>query len=504
MRVFLFDKSINLMRLIVYKMKKYLFQSVKHINRTVAYSLFILLFVSCSKSDPPLTVRNSAKELYDFELKKADGTSFSPTDITIQVQNQMIRITVPYTTNRNGLIPFFKIKGKSVTPESGVAQNFNTPVVYTVTAEDGTSQPFNVSVDLAPVPRPEGIVYFGSSDNTFYAVNTRTGFLEWSYTSTASFAYSSPVYNNGVIYVGGIDNFVYAFNAKTGTLLWKKRIATTGIESDAVFANGTIFVGTNDDKLFALDAVTGNEKWSFLTGGNISSSPVVENNTVYFGSSDSKFYAVDATTGNLKWSFQTGGMINQSGAALFNNTLYFGSRDGNVYAINAANGSLIWKFNTPNNISFEQSSPTVYENILYIGGWYDMSFTSKGSLYALNAATGSLIWEKLTNTGFSSSPFALNGTVLITGDDLKIHSLSTQTGNTNWSKTILANGASPLAWGHTVFVGGGGTRAFYAFEMNTGIQIWKFDVPNGLMTSNPLFVSESNEVVYPTDSGMRQ
>lgn len=475
------------------------------VSKRISITLLLAaVLFSCSKSDPPLPVLNSAKELYEFELKKSDGSAFNPSDISIQIQNQIIRVIVPFNTNRNGLIPYFKIKGKTVSPASGIAQDFTNPVVYTVTAEDGSSQPYNVGVELAPAPRPKGIVYFGSSDNNFYAVNTSTGFLEWKYTGTNSFAYSSPVYNNGVIYIGSIDNNVYAFNAKTGVVIWKKTIATTGIESDAVYSNGTIYVGTNDDRLFALDAATGNEKWNFLTGSNISSSPVIENNTVYFGSSDGRLYALDANSGHLKWFYQTGGMINQSGAAFANNILYFGSRDGAVHAVNAATGTQVWTYYSQGSISLEMSSPAIYQNTVYIGGWYNISLGTKGSLLALNASTGSLVWEKLNSTGFASSPFVNNNIVLITGDDLKLHCLNAATGVTLWNKQVIANGASALMYENAVFVGGGGERAFYALDITTGNQIWKFNVPDGLMTSNPLFVSESNEPIYPTDSGMRQ
>jgi eukaryotic-like serine/threonine-protein kinase len=463
--------------------------------------VFILMMSSCTKEDTQETL-DSTKELSGFDLKKADGSLFASGEIKIEVQSFSIKITLPYTTNRNGLIPVFTIKGKTVSPQSGIAQNFNVPVVYTVTAEDGSTASYTVTVELGPAP--DAIVYFGSSNNKLYAVNANTGALIWNYTSTASFVYSSPTYQNGVLFVGGIDNYVYAFNATNGSVIWKKLIATTGIESDAVVANGTIYVGTNDDRLFALDAATGNEKWSFLTGGNISSSPVVNNNTVYFGSSDGRFYALDENTGAQKWSYQTGGMINQSGASLVNNTLYFGSRDGSVYALNATNGSLIWKFNSTNNISFEASSPTVSEDFVYIGGWYDMSFSKKGSFYKLNAATGNLIWEKLNNTGFSSSPFLTKEYALITGDDLKLHCLSAQTGESIWNKQILANSASPLVWANTVYVGGGGTRAFYAFDLATGNQKWKFDIPDALMTSSPLVVVQNNDPVFSADSGMKQ
>jgi outer membrane protein assembly factor BamB len=456
-----------------------------------------IAIVSCTKED---NHPSDSKEVSSFGLKKADGSAFASGEVTVAIHDHDITISVPPFTNLNPLIPFIDIKGKSISPASGQPQDFRQPVVYTVTADDNSKVDYRVSVHVNTGP---SIVYFGSSNKVFYAVNAQTGALIWNYTGGNSFAYSSPTYANGTVYVGGIDNNVYAFDAISGTIKWQKTIATTGIESDVVFADGTVYVGTNDDYLYALDATTGQTKWTFLTGSNISSSPTIANGVVYFGSSDGKLYALQTSNGQLKWSFQTGAMINQSGACLVNGVLFVGSRDGYLYSIDANTGTLIWKFST-NGVSLEQSSPTVANGVVYIGAWYDLSFTTKGSLYAVNATTGQLIWEKLQNTGISSSPCVASGKLYITCDDLKIHALDAMTGANIWEKQILPNSSSPVVsgdTGQTVYVGGGGTGYFYAFDALTGAEKWKFSTPSGSMTSSPLVLLSSGVPYHPGDSG---
>lgn len=383
--------------------------------------IFVFSFYSCSKS-PEL---NSWKDIKLFQLLKTDGSPFDPSEISIRYTKDSILITVPYNTNLNPLTPLFNITGLSVSPASGVPQNFESPVNYTVTAEDKSTAIYTVTITRQKAP---GIVYFGCDDNYFYALNAATGKLVWKFQGGGSFVYSSPTYANGTIYVGGVDNNVYAFNANNGNVIWQKKIATTGIESDALFHDGTIYVGTNDDYLYALNASNGEIKWSFLTGGNVSASPTIWNGTVYFGSSDGKLYALDANTGSQKWHYQTGAMINQSGPALVNGVIYVGSRDGYLYAINALTAQLVWKF-SGDGVSFEQSSPTVSGGIVYIGSWYNVpAFSQKGCVYAVNTVTGQLIWKQLNNTGVSSSPSVANGIVYITADDLKVHALNANTG----------------------------------------------------------------------------
>ena len=455
------------------------------------------ILLSCSKGEniPP----DVSKEITSFTMKKADGSAFDPADISVSIRNDSIIVYLPPFTDFSNLIPEFSIKAKSVSPASGVGQNFNTIVTYTVTAEDGSTKQYKVA---AAVPQPSNMVYMGGggNDKTFYALDANTGVLKWSYTGGAGFIYSSPTYKNGVIYVGCIDNFVYAFNAVNGKLLWKTSLCNTGIESDAVIVDSTVYVGTNEDEMVALNARTGVVKWRYLTGANVSSSPKVANGMVYFGSSDGALYALQAATGQFIWKYQTGAMINQSGASLVNGILYVGSRDNYLYAINAQSGSLVWRYNT--GVSLEQSSPTVANGVVYIGGWYNVpGFTIKGSVYAINAVTGGLVWEKLTNTGFSTSPFVNNNRLFICGDDGNISALDATTGATLWQKTILANSASPVEVNGVVYVGGGGTRYFYALNASNGSEKWKFSMPNAIMISSPLVIINPGQPNYCGDSG---
>ena len=458
--------------------------------------LIVVMFCGCQKPSDPL---DSSKEIVSVSLKRVDGTYFTASEVTVVITGNTVNVTLPPNTERNGLTPEIVIKGKSISPASGVAQNFTQPITYTVTAADGSSVKYTVTVSSVQTSKA---VYFGSSNNNFYAVDAASGTLLWKYSSTAPFTYSSPTFENNTVYVGGIDNYVYAFDAPTGTIKWQTALGSTGIESDAVVLNGTVYVGCNDDYLAAIDAINGAIKWRFSTGGNISASPTVANGTVYFGCSDNKLYAVDSATGKLKWSFATGAMINQSGPALVNGVIYVGSRDGYLYAVDALSGKQKWRFSA-GGISLEQSSPTVANGIVYIGSWYDIAtFSHKGSLYAVDATTGQLIWEKLQNTGISSSPCVANGRLYITTDDLNIYALDATSGATLWSKQILANGASAAVSNNTVYVGGGGTGYFYALDAATGAERWRFAVPGGLSISSPLIITSPTTADYSGDSGL--
>ena len=347
-----------------------------------------------------------------------------------------------------------------------------------------------------------GTVFIGCSNNKFYALDALTGQKKWEYTGQSSFSFVDPCYANGKIYTGGgVDGYFYCLNATNGNLIWSYQIGI-GVASPPVYDNGIIYFGGVDDYLYALDANTGSLKWRYLTGGNVSSSPVLNNNVVYFGSDDKKLYALDASSGTFIWSYETGALINTSGAALVNGILYIGSRDGFLYAINSNNGSLAWKYNT-NGISLERSSPTVVNNIVYVGSYGNYSGSPGGGLYAINAITGQLVWEEFQNTGFISSPVVDNGVVYITtvnGDLLGVNALL---GYQTLRKTTFSNGSSPVVMNGHIYIGGGGTNKIYAINIATGAEKWVFPLTNSPLTSAPCVVT-STSVKHSGASGMQQ
>lgn len=111
----------------------------------------------------------------------------------------------------------------------------------------------------------------------------------WNYV-TGAFVDSSPAVANGVVYVGSGDNNFYALDAATGVLVWNY---TTGgkIYSTPAVANGKVYVGSADNKTYCFDAATGASIWNYTTGNGAASSPAVANGRVYIGSATTRFTA---------------------------------------------------------------------------------------------------------------------------------------------------------------------------------------------------------------------
>ncbi len=87
---------------------------------------------------------NLVKEITGFAF---DGLMPAVTGAVYE-SAKTIALTVPYGTDVTALVPTITHTGASVSPASGMAQDFTTPVTYTVTAEDGSMQQYVVTVTV--------------------------------------------------------------------------------------------------------------------------------------------------------------------------------------------------------------------------------------------------------------------------------------------------------------------------------------------------------------------
>ena len=138
----------------------------KYKHRTIltfSVLLFAMVFFGCNTSVySRLFERLAAKEIISFQFLSALNAGNGITsDCSAVISGNSIAITVPYGTNPNGLIATFKTTGTSVqsgslTQISGLTANdFSSPVIYRVTAEDESIRDYLVTVTVALNPAKE-------------------------------------------------------------------------------------------------------------------------------------------------------------------------------------------------------------------------------------------------------------------------------------------------------------------------------------------------------------
>ncbi len=332
---------------------------------------------------------------------------------------------------------------------------------------------------------------FTQTSSTINASNVASLHTAWTF-MTADAVSATPSVTGGVVYVGSWDGFFYALDAATGSVKWKlqldcqpgllpiptqclakgqtepDRSGTDGgiVTSSATVVGGRVYFG-GGRTLYCLDAGTGAVIWKHVVCGNpddaacatdasdptnIFSSPVVVDGKVIVGHTvdGAKAYrggivAVDATSGAVVWSLEidpkldamgnpilgadglpSGGVnrgcgsVWSSGAVDENqNAVFFGTGDCQsdatppyheaILALDIATGHVKWAYR-PRQTDTCDFDFGASANVMDIGGQRYVGLGGKdGTYYELVAAStkpaGQLAWSKNVVFGGSSGGF---------------------------------------------------------------------------------------------------
>lgn len=121
------------------------------------------------------------------------------------------------------------------------------------------------------------------------------GTLLWAYT-TGGGVFASPAVAKGVVYIGSADAKFYALNARTGAQHWS--VAAGSTVRTAAVANGVVYFTSQDNIAYAVDALTGSVLASGSTGGAYFGGPSVADGRVYISEdSGNVVYALGLNAG---------------------------------------------------------------------------------------------------------------------------------------------------------------------------------------------------------------
>lgn len=144
-----------------------------------------------------------AKDILSFRIPGQSGSVISGTDITV---------TVPYGTDKTSLTPAIIHTGVSISPETGTAQNFSSPVAYTVTDGAGSTKVYTVTVKIWVKTFGGTSPDLGKSSCTDSSGNV---YVTGCFSGTVDFG------DGTVTSSGASDVFILKYNAN-GDLQWVK------------------------------------------------------------------------------------------------------------------------------------------------------------------------------------------------------------------------------------------------------------------------------------------
>jgi len=138
----------------------------------VLFLAVILFFVACSNDAKKISLLPFGMGTTDSSRAMENFYFMSPLAMGIIDETaHTVAVTVPYGTNVTALVPTIIHNGKSVSPDSGTAQNFYGPVNYTVTAEDGSTQDYAVTVTVAGESAPSISAFYFTSPMAMGTIN---------------------------------------------------------------------------------------------------------------------------------------------------------------------------------------------------------------------------------------------------------------------------------------------------------------------------------------------
>lgn len=125
---------------------------------TIMSLLGVLIFTSCSKEDDSTTIPPVVQEIPKSGEKKITSFAFKTTNnaaltesitATINENDKTITAIVPFGTDITAFTPEIVASSKASVSPTG-AQDFSTPVAYTITAEDNTKTTYTTTITPAP------------------------------------------------------------------------------------------------------------------------------------------------------------------------------------------------------------------------------------------------------------------------------------------------------------------------------------------------------------------
>jgi outer membrane protein assembly factor BamB len=276
-------------------------------------------------------------------------------------------------------------------------------------------------VIYAAVPTPASICKL---DNTYMLIGSNCykiadGSLVW--TGPSGFSYGQTIYS-GMGYdpdlkclISGSRCWSLADPSQPPKLLWDRATEADygkyGSESPKCYGSGVVVYTTSYYYIRGVNVTTGKTIWTTATDVTSWSYGAACIDGVFgFGALDGNFRGWNLTTGKLMWTYNPGTFYNEwaSGPGAAYGMFFEHNQDAYVYAINATTGKLVWSYKGP-GIAYSNSL-TIAGGRVYIqmgeNQYADFATGAPGhsEFDCFDAYTGKLIWSMPFENG---SPFNL-------------------------------------------------------------------------------------------------
>lgn len=292
---------------------------------------------------------------------------------------------------------------------------------------------------------------------------------------TTAFAFNNFVIRNNIMYFGSTDGNFYAMDLETGYMKW---VFKTGAPVNSIpFAdNKNVYFGSNDGNVYAVSRSDGKEVWHYFTGRTVQSTVVrykdriiasSDGGSLFFLSLDGKL--MDEIP-NPVWHRDT--------FQVYDNVIYLArgplSQPRSLGAYDLETHTYHWLLDARVIDAHWYSFPAVQGNRLFISTCTFFNDHWQYDYYALHRLTGELLWHYEDQSVFGNDPPAdlyneldrdlsildfmapsvwRNRVIYASGDSI-VRAFDTHTGSLMWSHQFNHRTTSAtMVAGDRVYVG---------------------------------------------------
>lgn len=296
---------------------------------------------------------------------------------------------------------------------------------------------------------------------------------------TANEVRSTPVIVGDRLFIGNHDSGeLFAFDVNTGEKIWEEQ-APNWIHSEMIYHDEKVFVGfgnrffqdngirgTEESGVLALDAESGQKLWKYNTEGEVMPTPAYYDGHIYITTGDRHLYKLDPDSGDLKHKEPLEGIASMSSPNITEDTLFVGGSTPFPYTFTAydlAEDDIAWQKDFPDVIAgLDDVPPAVADDIVVTTAVEGETTDPEHFMYAMDINSGELLWKESLGKG----EFVENN-----------------------------KSGAPMIYEGNIYVGSPITKTFYAYDLQTGEQLWKFE--NEIMKAPPV---AQDDIVYFTNT----
>jgi outer membrane protein assembly factor BamB len=190
------------------------------------------------------------------------------------------------------------------------------------------------------------LVFIGSCNGVFRAVNLRTGAVRWETTVNTDgvqyFFHGDPAVVGDRIVVAAdraTGASAHAFDRQTGKEGWRHAIGR-GAAGPLASSGALVYVAPIEGQLLALDAASGAVRWTLPIKVPGFEGTAAADGRVFAGAVDGHVHALDATIGRELWRRQLGAPVVTT-PLIVQSDVYIGTADGTVHRLAAGDGRVL-------------------------------------------------------------------------------------------------------------------------------------------------------------------